>query len=189
MNNKERKVTLKVGTAMFRESEILVTVDDTNKRAVRKRHQQKLLKSEPTLFGDQKVRKPVPTVTKKVLAMKDSRSSAVRKHLEEEENTGKQLANFLRVVKVKKPEGAVTKNKNSLVENLKRKESEPGTPNAKDHNANKTLQIKEPDSGAGSSKYKNMTQVKNRTVLMDRAQLLGTEENYLSEKKEKKSKI
>ena len=55
--------------------------------------------------------------------MKDSRSTAVRKHLEGEEDTAKQVAKVGRVVKMKKREGAVTKKNNSLVENLKRKQA------------------------------------------------------------------
>jgi hypothetical protein len=50
--------------------------------------------------------------------MKDTRSAAVRKHMEGEENTVKQEAKVVRVVKRKKTGGAVTKKNNSLMENL-----------------------------------------------------------------------
>ena len=71
---------------------------------------------------------PPPQTFKEVLGkldMKDPRSTAVREHLEGEEDTAK-VATVVRVVKIKKTEGAITKKKNSLVENLKRKRSEPG---------------------------------------------------------------
>jgi hypothetical protein len=85
----------------------LVTVDDENKREVKKRRKQIMLESEPKLFSsvNQVIRQPAPNVTKNLLPVKDSRSAAVRKHLEGEENTAKQIAK----VKMKKTEGAVTK--------------------------------------------------------------------------------
>ena len=72
----------------------MVTVDDENKREVKKRSKQKMLESEPKLFSsvNQVIRKPAPNVTKNLLPVKDSRSAAVRKHLEGEENTAKQVA-------------------------------------------------------------------------------------------------
>ena len=50
---------------------------------------------------------------------------------------------------------AVKKKKITLMESLKRKRSEPGTPSAKEQKENNTLKMKErkeTDSGAGSSK-------------------------------------
>ena len=61
---------------------------------------------------------PPPQTFKEVLGkldMKDPRSTAVREHLKGEEDTAK-VAKVVRVVKIKKTEGAITKKKNSLVE-------------------------------------------------------------------------
>ena len=72
-----------------------------------------------------KVSKPVTVATKKVMSLKDSISSVVKKHLREEEKTAKQLINTMRGVKAKKTLDAVNKKKNIQVESLKRKRSEP----------------------------------------------------------------
>ena len=58
---------------------------------------------------DQLIRKPALNVNKKVLPGKGSRYTAVRKHLEGEEDTTKQAAKVVRVVMMKKMEGAVMK--------------------------------------------------------------------------------
>ena len=81
-----------------------MTVDVKNEIAVKRRHKQKMLESEPKLFSsvNQVIRKPAPNVTKNLLPVKDSRSAAVRKHLEGEEDTSKQVAKVGRVVKIKK---------------------------------------------------------------------------------------
>jgi hypothetical protein len=97
-------------------------VYEENKRAVQGRCEQKMLESKPKLFGsvDQLIRKPAPSVIKKVLPIKDSRSTEVRKHREGEEDTAKQVSKVVRVVKMKITEGAVTKRKKLMVENMKR---------------------------------------------------------------------